>query len=211
MRYNKILLVFMLILTVCFISEQAFAISVQYAVGVDDFATLKIDGTLVASYDAVPAGAAYTGLLDLTPGWHDVELVYKNRYGSNFLQFGQVGIGNITLDNSRSLDADGNYTDGFRADYYDLSGAFLTTIFGEGPIEHGAMWENSQLITYYEAVYPKVWAGMFNGWSTFEERLTGQILVSDLAVNPVPEPATIFLLGGSLLGLAGFNFKRKIA
>jgi len=70
----------------CF-TEQA-NVTIQYDVGADDYMQLFIDGALVAAYDNPAAqGGDSTELLSLSEGWHDITLIYKNRVGSNGLQF----------------------------------------------------------------------------------------------------------------------------
>jgi hypothetical protein len=182
---RKVVLFFTLVSV--FFPINALATQVEYGFSVDDFGELYIDGILRASYDAYPAGSDRTGLLDLSPGWHDFQINYKNRWGSNCLVFyegdGYTTATVVPLASFRSEDAAGNLISGLTADYYDLSGNFIKRIYGEGPIEHGAMWVGSLLVTYYEGIYPNVWAGLFNGWSLFEERLSGQICVGNACVT----------------------------
>jgi len=143
-----------------------------------------------------------------TDGWHDMAIVYKNRWGSNALVFQSVSVAGawapVSLENMRSQNTSGTWIDGLKADYYDLSGMYLTTIYGEGPIEHGARWDgNGQLLTYYQSDWPAPWAGTFNGWSTFEERLSGQIMVGE-----VPDSGTTAaMLGAALIGIGAIRRK----
>lgn len=58
---------------------------VQVGLTVDDYGELYIDGQLEASYDAFPAGNTWSAPLSLSSGWHDIEIIFKNRWGSNHL------------------------------------------------------------------------------------------------------------------------------
>lgn len=191
-------------LTLLFITSVGQATLIEYHVGADDYALLKIDGVIRGSYDAYPSGGFRTGVLDLAPGWHGIDLIYKNRWGSNALNLNWIedeltSWPVVAMESLRSLDAQGNWINGLKADYYELSGTYLTTIYGEGPIEHGARYgSGGQLLTYYQSVWPAPWAGIFDGWSTFEERLTGQILV--------PEPVSMAVLA---LGGIGMLLRRR--
>ena len=159
---------------------------VQYGFGVDDFVQFYIDGNLKASYDEYPAGSVHTDYLNLSNGWHDIQIIYKNRWIANYLDFDEIsntGIWNpVPLESLRSLDSQGNLIQGLRAEYFTLEGAYVTTKYGEGPIYHGWTPQGSR----YQGVNPSLWAGIYDGFGTFEERLSGQILV-------IPEPATILL------------------
>jgi len=44
----------------------------------------------------------------------------------------------------------------------------------------------------------------WSGWGTY-----GQVAISSIGVEPIPEPATMFLLGSGLVGLAGARRKFK--
>jgi hypothetical protein len=174
------------------------AVLVQYSVGCDDYVDVFLDGSLIMSYDAYPSGGDTSGVLDLSAGWHDLQIVYKNRWGSNSLWFGTT-TELISLDSFRSLDASGNTIAGLRADYYSLNsnngtGAFVKTVYGEGPIYHGWSWTGGPNNIRYQDVDGALWAGLYGGWDKFEERLSGQILVGDA----VPEPFTLVLAGGAL-------------
>jgi len=43
----------------------------------------------------------------------------------------------------------------------------------------------------------------WDGWNTY-----GQVAISSIGVEPIPEPSTMLLLGAGLLGLAGFGRKK---
>ena len=187
-------------------AEQVAAASTYYHLSVDDFGSLAINGSQVASYDAYPWGDA-SGSIDLSPGWYSINLTFKNRWGTSALRFSERSDPQdpwefVPLSHLRSYDGTGAMVEGLRADYYALDGALLGTIFGEGPIAHG--WPN-----YYEgeagksggAIVDQYWRA---NWRTFEERLTGEIYVSGAAV---PEPAPLSLL---CLGVGMLAFSRRI-
>ncbi len=160
-----------------------------FYVSVDDFATLKINGSLVASYDAAPQGNVF-GSVDLPSGWYPFELIYKNRYGSTYLSFSSRTDLNdpwqlVPRNDLRSLDGSGSTVQGLRADYHTLTGTHLGTIYGEGPIQHG--WSN-----LYEGVTAQ-WAGglVDTNWGKFEERLTGEIFIGANKTDIIAKDFTI--------------------
>jgi len=178
-----------------------------YHVSVDDYVSLVINGVEIAHYDAFPWGTA-AGSVDLAPGWYPISLTYRNRWGTSALYFyelegpGAPATELVPLARFRSRDGAGEIVSGLRADYYTLGGALLDTVFGEGPLGHG--WFN-----HYEGVDGKsggttvdlYWR---NNWRSFEERLTGEILVGELAI---PEPVPLLLLS---IGLGWLFLRRRL-
>lgn len=158
-------------------ARHAQAVEVDFWVGVDDYAALYVDGELLGVYDAVPAGEIRV-VKDLSPGWHDVRLVYQNRYGSNFIWFARKHPDDAVhreyfKDELRSLNSNGELISGLHCEYDGINVYGQATQFaveGEGPIYHGYP-------DRYEGVRGQLWAGEFDGWSLFTEVMTGQILV----------------------------------
>jgi hypothetical protein len=179
---------------------NVFATSINFNFYVDDYATVSIDGNLVGSYDNSAAAGNIVFTDDLTPGWHTFDVDYANQSGTNFLALqqeypGDSGYSIIPLDDFESLNASGDVIGGLRADYYDsLGGAYDFTVYGEGPIDNGALSFSSEI---YESE-PGLWAGVFGPSSIFEEKLSGEI---DIVAAPEPSsglmialPAIAFLL-----------------
>lgn len=196
------------IIIFCFIPSLTYAIHVDYHLGADDHARLYIDNSLIAHLNS--AGGTYASV-DLDEGWYDFGLIYWNAGGSNGLgllqDYDSTGVyQTIPLEYYCSLDQDDEYINGLRADYYTFDGSSITTIYGEGPIHHGHSVTAPGVVYEGEHV---LWAGIFGGWSCFEERLSGQIYVGSSPPNPIPEPATMLLFSTGLAGLAVLRRKRK--
>ena len=202
------------------IAQPSHAFVVNFGAGADDYISLKIGGSLLCVYDAFPAGGC-NGVFDMTPGvWYDIEIDYKNRFGSNGMSLiwdqpaGSVphyGFGPtlatlvVPKTHLRTSDGLGGYMSGLHAEYYTLGGSLQTIVEGEGPIDH--------IANIYEGVatgglYNPSWAG-HGYFDLFEEKLSGQITLDPSAV--VPEPSTWLLLGSGLAGLAAWRRRRKTA
>jgi hypothetical protein len=170
---------------------------VQYYLSVDDYGDLYIDGQLEAHYDAYPQGGDMTDVLDLSPGWHDIDILIKNRWGSSSvgLLTAALTTGDLTivpLADLRSLNAQGQYVSGLKAEYYTSGGTTLyKTVYGEGPIWHVSGGDTGYRPGFYQGVRGPIWVGL---WDKFEERLSGQIFVAPI---PTPESVTIDIKPGS--------------
>jgi hypothetical protein len=210
MRRVFISLVMAVIVGSCFAPLAAFAVTVQYGMNPDDYASLYINGSHVMTFDSGGSGTV-SGAVTLAEGWYSITLDYKNRWGTDALGFwwdaGEGGnpFSSIVPEaHFRSQDSSGLWISGLRADYYWLNsdltrGAFIQTIYGEGPIAHGYQsyegWNNG-----------KSWPTV--GYSgKFEEILTGEIFVGTAPPSPTPEPATMLFLVSGLIGLLGFRRK----
>ena len=158
---------------------------VYFGLGADDYGALTIGGVAVCTYNYTPAAGGCNGAVSMLPGiWYDIAIDYKNREGTDGLAlswsqadgpaslgygFGGAYPNLVPLTSLRTLNAGSSYVSGLRGDYYDLSGNFQSTVFGEGPIDAINNVYNNQI------------AGSWNGYgysSLFEERLSGQIQVS---------------------------------
>jgi hypothetical protein len=160
--------------------------SVSFNFHVEDHAAVSIDGKSVGSYDNPHAAGNIVFTPKLTPGWHSLAIDYANQLGTNCLALRSAtsnGYSIIPRSSFRSLDQNGNYVSGLRADYYSsLGGPYLFTAYGEGPIDHCARSSTEEI---YQGV-PGLWAGVFGPFAIFEERLNGEILVGGCQVN-VPQ------------------------
>ena len=201
-KYTLAALVLSILIPAC-----ANAGPVTLSLNADDFGVLLIDGTLVGSYDGQQAGQ-FSATLDLAAGWHRIEIDYRNRWDSNGLELSWQYPGDgiawvVPVDDLRSSDAAGGYVPGLRADYFDLSGNVLFTVYGEGPIQHGAQWFGDAWAEMYQG-QPNLWAGQFGTSAVFAEQLTGEINIgsgSARDMDDAPEPGTLgcMALGGAAL------------
>src|SRR5260370_23453617 len=194
--YLKLFLCLLIIVTSAVTTPKAATVNFNFYV--DDYATVSIDGTPVWSYNNPLAAGNIVFSSNLTSGWHSLAIDYANQFGTNFLALSQEYLDDptystITLVDFRSLNQTGQYIDGLRADYYSsLGGSYLFTVYGEGPIAHGALSFPSEI---YEAK-PGLWAGGFGPSALFGERLSGDILIGS-----VPEPAGAPLVLPRLISL----------
>ncbi len=79
--------------------------------------------------------------------------------------------------------------------YNSLGGSYLFTVYGEGPVDNGAL---SFVTEIYEGNVG-LWAGVFGPSATFEERLNGQLYISGV---PEPSVCLLTLCGIGLLVIA---------
>lgn len=179
----------MLVACVFCLGLPARAKTVQYFLGADDYGALSIDNVQVALFDGTAQGGDWTDVLDLAPGWHDIEIVFQNRWGSSSIAFGEGSQTAATYDfvpvnQMRSKNALGEWIDGLRADYYEPDGDHIATVYGEGPIHHvSGRW--------YEDMYNPDWASIQvpwgpSWWNLFTEKLSGQVYVA-----PAPLPGAV--------------------
>jgi hypothetical protein len=194
-------------------AESSFATTIALDFYVDDRASVSMDGVLLGSYNNPAAAGSIDANLNLAPGWHDISISYANQAGTNFLNFaqqyaGDSGFSTVPRSNLQSTDQTGLLISGLRADYYtSLGGAYLFTVYGEGPIRHGATSFSDEL---YQGV-TGLWAGRVGPSSDFGEVLTGQFLVSGPELGPAPEPSTAVLFGLAAALLWAGSRGRRVA
>lgn len=180
--------------------------SVLFNIYVDDYGQFSIDGSLVGSYNNPAAAGNIITTLNLTPGWHDLSFDYKNQSGTNFLALqwqlpGDSTPSVVPLADLQSTNGVGSTVSGLRGDYYNLSGGYQFTVYGEGPIDNGALSFTSEI---YEGV-SGLWAGVYGPSALFEERLSGQIYIP----APTPEPSGLALLAIAAVLSAGWAAGRR--
>jgi hypothetical protein len=185
---------------------NAFATSVNFNFYVDDYATVSIDGSAVGSYNNPASAGNIVFTDDLAAGWHGFTIDYANQSGTDYLAlqqqyFGDPGLSLIPLADFRSLDQNGEVISGLRADYFNsLGGAYRFTIYGEGPVNNGAV---SFTQEKYQA-NPGLWAGVFGPSSIFEEKLSGEIFIAG-----APEPSSALLIVVPALAFVFRRAKRR--
>jgi len=175
------------------------AVSVQYFLGADDYGDLYIDGQLKAHYDDYPQGGDWTDVLDLSPGWHDIQIIFKNRWGSSSIALGEITEPTQTTytyvprEKLRCKDASDQWVDGLRADYFTLDGVYITTVYGEGPIHHvSGRWYEDIFYDSWPTNLQVPWGPSW--WNTFQEHLSGQLLVLGENQPPVADAGDLAYL-----------------
>ena len=207
---------FVLVLTLgLFAAANLPATQVDYMVFVDDHVDVAIDGSSVVHYDAGGLADAF-GSANLSPGWHNIDIVFENQAGTSEFAFYQRYAGDpdyalvsFTYMRSRN-EADTLYINGLYARYYLLNGEFQLDVYGEGPL--GAGYDgNGPLYTHYEDQINRLIAGQFTGFDTFREVLSGQIWIGANPPDPnVPEPGSVTLFAAGMAGLAGLGWRRRL-
>jgi hypothetical protein len=159
---------------------------INFLLSADDYAKLTIDGSSVALVDTYSGGSA-SASVDLSPGSHDIDLQFQNRWGSSWLSLGwktpdETSYTPIPKANLISDDALGNPISGLRADY-NSTGTGSFTIYGEGPISHNHR-------NVYEGVSGRPWGGFVSTWTLFTETLSGQLLVDGASPDIIAQSLT---------------------
>lgn len=81
-------MLFVLLALGLFSAAQIPAIPIDFCGYADDYVSIFIDGSSVLTYNGSGSGASYA-TVDLARGWHDLYIVYQNRWGTSELAFSQ--------------------------------------------------------------------------------------------------------------------------
>ena len=75
---TKAVFVVLIGIGLCLTASVACADTIQYFIGVDDYGSLSINGTLLATFDSGGAGTTAPVAVTLPAGWYDITIDYKN-------------------------------------------------------------------------------------------------------------------------------------
>ncbi|MBP1779408.1 MAG: hypothetical protein H6Q86_5419 [candidate division NC10 bacterium] len=207
---TKAVFVVLIGIGLCLTASVACADTIQYFIGVDDYGSLSINGTLLATFDSGGAGTTAPVAVTLPAGWYDITIDYKNRWGTDWLGlYWDPGPGVDVVPEAylRSQNSTGQWVSGLKADYYWLNpdksrGAPIQTIYGEGPLANG--------VNSYEGYHNGRSWPVVGYTGIFEEYLTGQIYVgTSPPPTAVPEPATLVVWASGLTMLGGRAWRRR--